>query len=173
MKAVLVFDLEGQELKGLESIKPHHLLFVSDGAPFVPPVKIDAEGKLSSVFLALIWPDIRRREEARAEEELRAQAARRHHETMQRIAEEEAKRMQEENAAEARRGPLTASTHELFVDQRLTEIEILHSLYGDLRGALQACIMSLSFSDSEQVAAAAFNGPTKPNHRGLVPFYLG
>lgn len=66
---------------------------------------------------------------------MRTQAARRHQETMQRIAEEERKRMDEENAAEARRGPLTASTHALFVDQQLTEVEILRNVYSDLRGA--------------------------------------
>ena len=54
---------------------------------------------------------------------------------MQRIAEEERKRMEEDNAMEARRGPLTASTHALFVDQQLTEMEILRTLYTEMRGA--------------------------------------
>lgn len=119
--------------------RPHHLLFVSEGADFVAPVKIDENGASHRRIIFIVADlviEIKRREEARAEEELRTQAARRHQETMRRIAEEEKRREEEENAAEARRAPLTASTHAFFVDQQLTEIEILRSLYSDLRGAL-------------------------------------
>lgn len=65
---------------------------------------------------------------------------------MQLFAAEEKRRLDEETAAEAKRGPFTASTHALFVDQQLTELEILRSIYGDLRG-MNVEITSLVMTD--------------------------
>lgn len=84
---------------------------------------------------------------------------------MQRIAEEERKRAEEENAAEAKRGPLTASTHALFVDQQLTELEILRNFYGDLRGTWIETERSTTLIPfSEPVSTAAHHASTQPHY---------